>query len=944
MLRLFFLIGLLLLRTASGVERIGCLPTEFRCSSGQCVDGGRYCDGNPDCFDSSDEPERCTNCNRTYYGLYDVKYPLRLSEHRSPTCSLNFVAAGGRYGERIEITFLSFQIGIFQLDSSTCLRGYLEVEDNGHTSITKRSSRSRRRSKKKGNPRRKGPPLRSPSGSFCGGLIGQSATFYSAGDQVKLTVFVPPQGAAGQPIVPRLYLTYRFLKKYDENGARFLGKSPGNTKCEEVLTDCHLEDCIIRSPNFPGFYLRNLTCFYWIRQETAPPGRLAQIELFQDNEFKINIPTGHTNTDRYKPGTITADCAADVIKVFDGRTVDSPLLAEFCGAGPLPSIRSSGPDFLVQLVSVPSQQLANSHFELSVRVHFVLNSAAFRIPPEGCAVTVDGSRYPVGVLQIPDHSVPAGTICTYRVLTHRPTDYIWLYFASYHVPDLHPWTESEHCDVGKLEIFHPAPKLRHAHHYSHFHHHESSVLSSSEKQNSLTLMETYCEKKSPKQCGHASDYSDLVPSRPCSVPEESYLIPGPELILKMSFLSSTAIRDSGGPNFVARYEVVQSETLQNGIDANSCLVVVRSSDVLSGVLESPKNVFLYGRGGSKDLVCKYELLGSVDQRVRISVDEIYFSSKTLCNTIYEPVVQRHDCKVFDFSKFAIVNVTEIWQESKVSIGCVCDSTARYSLESIGPNVVIDFHIRNMGPKDDFRTYKFRLTFEFVPVSGLCDIETSKEKSVMSGSRGQLKLNAKSAIPFRCRWLLAALPSRALYVTIKGNAYDMSCKNKILFYVLDSRTPYRVFCASDGDNIQSFFTASWKSESSHHFQPDLNIVEFISGEPGSVELSWIEVRRPGPELCPIECPELEACIGEDLACDGVHHCPVTANDESPDRCVQYPMMLIAISAAAVVSLITMIILAVIIKHRLSSDSDKSVIPPPDMYRNDCKQHSTKHPAR
>ncbi|GFS94516.1 hypothetical protein NPIL_108641 [Nephila pilipes] len=41
-------------------EKIGCEPTEFRCSSGQCVDGGRYCDGNSDCFDGSDEPERCT--------------------------------------------------------------------------------------------------------------------------------------------------------------------------------------------------------------------------------------------------------------------------------------------------------------------------------------------------------------------------------------------------------------------------------------------------------------------------------------------------------------------------------------------------------------------------------------------------------------------------------------------------------------------------------------------------------------------------------------------------------------------------------------------------------------------------------------------------------------------------------------------------------------------
>lgn len=42
-------------------EKIGCQPTEFRCGSGQCVDGGRFCDGNPDCYDGTDEPDRCTS-------------------------------------------------------------------------------------------------------------------------------------------------------------------------------------------------------------------------------------------------------------------------------------------------------------------------------------------------------------------------------------------------------------------------------------------------------------------------------------------------------------------------------------------------------------------------------------------------------------------------------------------------------------------------------------------------------------------------------------------------------------------------------------------------------------------------------------------------------------------------------------------------------------------
>lgn len=138
----------------------------------------------------------------------------------------------------------------------------MEVEDSRPVNPRKRSTRKRRRTKKKGVPRRKGDPLRSASGSFCGGLIGQSATFYSTGDQVKLTIFVPPQGAAGQPIAPRLYLTYRFLELSNEADHTLLyGNVATGSKCDAVLTNCHFRQCVIRSPNYPGKKLAFLNSF-----------------------------------------------------------------------------------------------------------------------------------------------------------------------------------------------------------------------------------------------------------------------------------------------------------------------------------------------------------------------------------------------------------------------------------------------------------------------------------------------------------------------------------------------------------------------------------------------------------------------------------------------------------------------------------------------------------
>lgn len=507
----------------------------------------------------------------------------------------------------------------------------------------------------------------------------------------------------------------------------------------------------------------------------------------QINEFKINIPSGHTNNDKYKPGTLTSDCAGDTIKIYDGRTTEAPLLADFCGAGPLPTIRSSGPDLLVQLVSVPSQPLAKTHFELDVHIHFARSTSAYRALSEGCSVTVDGSRYPVGILKAPDHSLPSGTTCTYRVTGKKSTDRVWLYFASYHVPDLHPWTDNERCDVGKLEIIHTVPKVRHSHH--HLYNQQQPFLNFENNLNSQqsSTIDTFCEKRSPKQCGHASDYPDLVPSRPCSLPEESYLSTGPELLLKMSYFASLAIRGNE-PYFTARYEVVDTVNTRHGVNNDPCLVVINSRDSPTGTLESPKNVFLYGRGGSKDLKCKYALEGTSEQKVLITVEDIRFSNTKMCETVYEPVVQRHNCNIFDETKFAAINVTEMWQDYEVFVGCVCDSSDRFTLESVGHNVNVEFLVKNMGPRDDFRTFSFRLLYEFVPASTICHEDNSLPR-VLSDSKGLLTLRLHNALPSRCRWLLAALPSRALYITVKGTAFNSECKNKILFFTAYSKKPY-----------------------------------------------------------------------------------------------------------------------------------------------------------
>lgn len=59
------------------------------------------------------------DCNRTLYGQVGTKYPLRITEpfqrFQPFVCRVTFAAAGAEYGDIVELAFLSFQIGSFEV-------------------------------------------------------------------------------------------------------------------------------------------------------------------------------------------------------------------------------------------------------------------------------------------------------------------------------------------------------------------------------------------------------------------------------------------------------------------------------------------------------------------------------------------------------------------------------------------------------------------------------------------------------------------------------------------------------------------------------------------------------------------------------------------------------------------------------------------------------------
>lgn len=46
-----------------------CTSDEFKCDNGACVNYDFYCDGHPDCLDSSDEPPSCPGRRKVFFCL-----------------------------------------------------------------------------------------------------------------------------------------------------------------------------------------------------------------------------------------------------------------------------------------------------------------------------------------------------------------------------------------------------------------------------------------------------------------------------------------------------------------------------------------------------------------------------------------------------------------------------------------------------------------------------------------------------------------------------------------------------------------------------------------------------------------------------------------------------------------------------------------------------------
>ncbi|XP_050030490.1 uncharacterized protein [Dermacentor andersoni] len=966
-----------------------CKLYEFSCDNGKCVGPNRYCDGTDDCGDGSDEPVACSNCNRTYYGQQGAKYALRMSEpfqrHLSFVCRMEFVAAGGEMGDLVEISFLSFQVGFYHRASNSspsCLQGHMQVSEelernalavtrqpyvlqallltkerphhrSHHNTIARLASPDRGSSPQV--PHVNISPLE--FGGFCGSLVGRSAAFYSSRPNVSLTVTFPVTSTINMATAG-VFLTYRFLKRAESHrDSVYYGDKVAGSYCDRVLTNCHEQNCRVRSPNYPGFYLRNVTCTYHVHQTYSPPGRVAQIVFHQKNEYKISIHSGLANAGGIL--ALTTECAGDVVQILDGAPGserDAVVLLQFCGSGQLPEVISSGPDATVRLVSVPFQQLLDSRVEMDVSVRFI-DPTELRLVGRSCKFVVDSSERRSGIIYTPRQTLPDNTICTFEFRGRSRFDRVWLYFTSYFVPDRQPWSSVEKCDVSQLEIydspvfdtgFVPPPVLQERFQYGR----HTGEKNASDHSAIAGFVGRFCEKSIPRICSHANDYPSLVPPRPCHVETESYLSSSPRMALLYRVFGNGDVT-SQTSSLVARYEFV--DTSQNGAPVNNsqCDRVFRSTTKSRGRVASPRNTFFYGRGGQQDLACTYRFQGTSSQRVRLRFDKVFFASEG-CSTAYDPTQLRYTCK-YDSRHFvaafgpsagkqrhAELRITESWLAISIPAGCICSNStflpSPLDVTSVGSELLLSFVIVGMTVDEDFTNFGFEASYEFLPPND-CGGDTGLLRGIVGEASLALTATSddnglagpgmgayRSGVYKRCRWLLEAAPEKFLYLNvIGGKRQSRNCgDSRLLVYSGEDFTHTTIICAdsSSHDEAQEsitgvdIFSPSWSNgssvmSSSSSTRPERLLLETLcTGSSTPFRVRWMEVTRPffksntGQSFrnvdCLYECPELEACISPELWCDGETHCP-SGYDEVPENCTRFPTLPVALGCVGAVAI-------------------------------------------
>ncbi|KAK3849133.1 hypothetical protein Pcinc_044099, partial [Petrolisthes cinctipes] len=848
-------------------------------------------------------------CNRTYYGRVGWTYTLQVTKPERGTlphfCQLTFIASGDMYGDLIQISLHKFNLGRFVSHTTAgCPDGYMQIEELSR-------------------------PLN--SGYWCGASWGHNV-YYSETSAVSLMLRVfnrletqpqDNQAAYMPPDTIMLSISYRFLRKERavlRYGApynpKYRGEDIPNAFCDRTFENCDKKNCKIQSPNFPGMYPRNLTCYYQVKQSRVPDGKVALIRIYQRNPHLIYIKdrnAPHLSRERQMRVGSACHVLHDYLVAFDGSTTRAPILATLCkGGAPLTGITSSGPDLLLVFHASPfdfpfqdTPRRRTFGFELDVEVEFVDRESTAYVRPGGqCEHRVSSRGQRSGYLQAPAHSLLPNTTCTWRLVAD-PSEVVWLYFLHYRHVIHSEMPPPAHCS-NTLTILDGDPRSRSI---------SPNDQSSDNVTKEMEILGRFCRpEKLPRVCSGV--HAPGPHAAPCS-PEESYVSHSPALTLTLRYAAGTA---PAHVEFLARYEFVDKR--QWGTPTPGGGPCDRTFTLQpDGLFASPRDVFLFGRGGSRKLRCVYTFLALPYQRVAVRIIRSRMGAS--CTTEYRQASLRYECSHGGAPGHPAIWVREQpWESVWLTRACLCGTyhARPFSLVSYTSRLVLELNIPSMTAAQDYTDFFFEGEYTIlntVPSEGGC-----REATVpLSGRHGNFTVTASTLgdpCP-RLPRLVTATDGSFIFLKLHGHAAsETNCpvSSRINVYAAGGVVPLASVCPASNPEFTTVFSSGWRGgvvkqssedhQPHHHQQPpqqhgrhpgepqrqtrDL-LVEMVGNHSDRYLVTWVSVWRPlqtaplspaEADLCPHRCPEIQACLPPELWCDGEPHCPA-GTDEGAAAC-------------------------------------------------------------
>ncbi|XP_031849407.2 uncharacterized protein LOC116434797 isoform X1 [Nomia melanderi] len=925
---------------ASSENDAVCRPSEYLCDTGNCIAQDKYCDGENDCGDKSDEPKYCTPCNRTLYGDVGRTYRVevrRPREDRLPfLCHLNFTAAGSDLGDLVQLTFDTFTVGCFSsFTSEGCPDGYMTIREEGRPAT---------------------------GGQWCGSAWGYTV-YYSETPSINLTLYILRLSEQGSGYNFDFKLSYKFLRRSEahlrygnSSMSTWRGELVNGTYCDRVLTKCDTRACRLQSPNYPGVYPRNVTCYYRVEQNRAPPGHRALLAVSQRNSHKIHIKDQDVKYDRsQRILRVWDECnvVQDYLTVYDGGSTSDKVLVRLCGGDAVPDIVSSHNTMLLEFHTSPYDNPFHPvplsflpGFELEVQVLFVdEKSRTFVKENNNCDFYISSEDSSSGVLENPKHSLPPNTTCRYH-FQGKLNEIVWLSFVKYYAASAEASTNIDVAsDCNATLLIWDGD-------------YTSDKVTSVRK--NITLLGQFCKDDTPKLCDHSLLRNGSRHARPCSL-AESYVSSGRDLTLEHILRQGSALYPI---SFVLRYEFVHEAVSCNHVfgsasaSSTSSTPPLSSSSAKIGRFVSPKSVFFYGRGGAQNVSCVYRFEAEPDHRIELSITRASFGNKG-CSSYVDPLVNRWTCdrRLAEATKFGsaqLVVAEYPWQGVELVRDCLCSNvTDRIVFRTLTSNAVeVRFTVTLMNVTQDYKDFFFEGEYRFVSLGADTSEQgcsTKLEKRRLRGTSGEISLrsplprvipgvaaveeiltNTEDLTATQCvnePWLIEPEDARInfLYLRTAGysitldNVEDCTTLNRIIVYSASNTKERSVICPEGGvDTARTvdFFSGGWNysainasvamAQHSRSF-----VVEFLEREPGFYAVTWMAISKRSPntgvssnvftilpqEECPYRCPEIQACISSVLWCDGIRHCPSGFDEEEANCSYRFGITLLYVAVGA-----------------------------------------------